>query len=91
MIPIINRSTGMNKTETRYSEYLRILCMQRKIESWKFEPMGLKLAVEKCFYYPDFFVVYKDHFEFHEVKAYDKKKDAPLVKDDALEDQGCSM
>ena len=54
------------------------------IISWKFEPMGLKLASEKCYYYPDFLVVYPDRFEFHEGKAYNKKEGKPLIKDDAL-------
>ena len=95
MLPIIDRGTGMNKTETRYSEYLNMLKSLtldvtdsngefEKVLGWKFEPIGLKLAQEKCFYYPDFLVVFPDRFECHEVKAFNKKAGKPLMKDDAL-------
>ena len=101
MRPILDKDTGMTKTEPRYSQHLTLLSKVHpvdggtigchgcdsefeRVESWRFEPMGLKLAREKCFYYPDFLVVYKARFEFHEVKAFNRKVGRPLMKDDSL-------
>ena len=101
MRPILDKKTGMNKTETKYSQHLGLLTKIHPLEGerleclgcdsdfervldWRFEPMGLKLAREKCFYYPDFLVVYRDRFEFHEVKAFNRKVGKPLMKDDSL-------
>ena len=74
----------MNKTEAKYAEHLELLKSNGQIVRWDFEPFGLRLSEEKCFYHPDFFVTYQDRFEVHEVKAFNKKAGAPLLKDDAL-------
>ena len=74
----------MNKTEAKYAEHLEHLKTSGQIISYAFEPFGLRLAEEKCYYHPDFMVVYEDRFEIHEVKAFNKKAGAPLIKDDAL-------
>lgn len=86
MRPILVNKTGMNKTEGRYAQLLKIreYSETEPIVGWRYEPIGLKLAAEKCFYYPDFLVVYADHFEFHEVKALNRKLGKPLMKDDSL-------
>jgi hypothetical protein len=59
----------MNKTEERYSQYLDMLVASGDIESYKFEAVTFKLA-DRTSYLPDFYVVYKDHIELHEVKGY---------------------
>ena len=82
--PVINPDTRMNKTETKYSVYLDTLISVGEIEEWKFEPVGLRLAGERCFYHPDFMVVYSDRFEIHEIKAFNRKARKPLIQDDAL-------
>ena len=84
MKPVKKEKHRMNKVETRYAEYLETLKATKQIVGYKFEPFGLRLAEEKCYYHPDFLVVYEDRFEIHEVKAFNKKAGAPLVKDDAL-------
>ena len=52
----------MNGLEERYSKWLDSLMWEKRIVSWLFEPMGLKLAEEKCLYHPDFLVIQLDHF-----------------------------
>ena len=77
------RKHGMNGLEDRYSKWLEVLKYSDQLVDWKFAPMGLKLAEMKCFYHPDFIVV-KDHFEFHEVKAFSKKTGKPRYEDDSI-------
>ena len=78
MIPI-QPETKMNKLETRYADELKMLKLAGEITDYVFEPMGLNLAPGlKCFYYPDFLVIYKDRFEFHETKGF--CRDDALVK-----------
>ena len=84
MRPLRRESGKMNKTEARYAEHLELLKSNGQIINWQFEPFGLRLSTEKCFYHPDFFVTYNDVFEVHEVKAFNRKAKAPLVKDDSL-------
>lgn len=74
----------MNGLEERYSKWLDSLMWEKRIVSWLFEPMGLKLAEEKCFYHPDFLVIQLDHFEFHEVKGFSKKTGKPRYEDDSI-------
>ena len=68
------RYAGHHEYQTRYGEIL----------DYMLEPFSMRLSEEKCYYHPDFFVVYRDRFEIHEVKAFDRRAGRPLVKDDAL-------
>ena len=74
----------MNRNEESSSNHLESLKMRENILDWKYEPFGLRLAEQKCYYHPDFFVSYPTHFEVHEVKPYQKKKDTFYAKDDAM-------
>ena len=58
----------MNKTEEKYSELLEIRKKQGEIIRYEFEKVKFKLA-KKTFYTPDFFVVFEDRIEIHEVKG----------------------
>ena len=78
------KQTRMNKNEECYSHHLESLKMSENILDWKYEPFGVRLAEQKCYYHPDFFVAYPTHFEVHEVKPYQKKKDTFYAKDDAM-------
>lgn len=71
----------MNKTEQAYAHYLedlrrmteQMVSQGRAVPDpfviWKFEAMKLRLA-KNTFYTPDFLLVYKEHFEIHEVKGF---------------------
>jgi hypothetical protein len=59
----------MNKTEAAYQQYLEILRRGGEIIDHRYEPFNLRLA-DNTYYRPDFFVVYADHFEVHEVKGF---------------------
>lgn len=52
---VIDHSTGMNKTETAYSQVLDRRVVAGEILEWRFEPMRLRLA-DNTFYTPDFAV-----------------------------------
>jgi hypothetical protein len=68
----------MNGLEERYaSTVLHPMRMAGELVDWKFEAMGFRLG-EKCFFYPDFWVVYPDRFEIHECKG--RWEDDALVK-----------
>lgn len=67
----------MNKLECRWANQLEYMKMAREIIDWRFQSFGIKLA-DKTYYYPDFFVVFPDHFEVHETKGF--CKDDALVK-----------
>ena len=70
MKPIFRQRTkGMNKLEARYALYLEMLKKDGQIIDFRYEEIKLKLAPH-TFWTPDFWVVYKDHFEFHETKGY---------------------
>lgn len=59
----------MNKTESKYADYLKQLQQKGEICWWKFESVKLRLA-DNCFYTPDFFVLLNDgSIEVHEVKG----------------------
>lgn len=71
MRPIFkNNNQGMNKLEARYATYLQTLKIAGEIEDFRYEDIKLRLAAQKCWYTPDFFVVYDTHFEFHETKGF---------------------
>ena len=86
----------MNKTETRYAEYLELRKMAGLIVAWGFEELTFKLAKD-CRFTPDFWVLNIDgDFELVEVKAgkWGKAKDEtgasvrtgktkPLIEDDS--------
>ena len=74
----------MNKTEQKYAAHLYDLYESRGIVRYDFEPVGLRLAEEKCYYHPDFLVTYPDRFEIHEVKGFDRSRKRPRVEDDAM-------
>ena len=59
----------MNGTESAYAEKLRLLQSSGAIEAYVFESVKLRLA-DNTYYTPDFFVIYEDHFEIHEVKGF---------------------
>ena len=78
MRPIIKKNiSGMNRLEQKYANHLAMLKCADEIDCYFFEKVGLRLA-NKCFFYPDFLVVYNDRFEFHEVKGH--WEDDALVK-----------
>ena len=68
MRPII-ADPKMNRTEARYAQLLDLRKMAGEIIGYVYEPMGLKLA-DKTYYHPDFMVIFRDRFEFHEVKGF---------------------
>ena len=84
MKPIQRDHLRMNKTEQKYAAHLYDLYESRGIVRYDFEPFGLRLAEEKCYYHPDFLVTYPDRFEIHEVKAFDRSRKRPRVEDDAM-------
>jgi len=59
----------MNKTETRYANYLENAKLQGTILAWAFEPVKFRLA-KKTFYTPDFMVITRDQIQLHEVKGF---------------------
>lgn len=62
-------------------EYGEVHLEQRRhlgeILDWQYENVGLRIAAN-TFHYPDFFVTFPDHFEFHDVKGF--KRETWLVK-----------
>lgn len=68
---------GMNKTEAEYARELEALKYNGEIEGYVYEPMKLRLA-DKTTYTPDFLVIHLTHFEFHEVKGFER--DDAIVK-----------
>jgi len=79
MIPI-QTEIKMNKLEKRYAWELELRKMSGEIIDYRCKPIGLNLAPRlKCYYYPDFLVVYRDYFEFDETKGGFCRDDA-LVK-----------
>lgn len=59
----------MNKLESSYASQLEILKRAGEIIDYAYESIKFQLAY-KCFYTPDFIVVYSDRFEFHETKGF---------------------
>jgi hypothetical protein len=60
---------GMNKTEAAYAAHLDWLTREGFVRSYLFGSVKLRLA-RKTWYTPDFFVVYRGHYEFVEVKGF---------------------
>lgn len=68
----------MNGLETQYAHFLETERLAGRVDWWKFEPIGLRLA-ERCTYNPDFLVVRPDGaIEVHETKG--RWEDDALVK-----------
>jgi len=66
-----------NDWEREYASYLEQLKHLREILSWDYENVGLRIA-GNTFHYPDFFIAYSGHFEFHDVKG--QKREAWWIK-----------
>ncbi len=75
MKPIRFKKGVMNRTEAQYGDFLEMQKMSGQVLDYRFEGLKLRLA-DKTFYTPDFFVIYPDRFEFHEVKG-------GFIRDDA--------
>lgn len=72
------RHGEMNRYESSYADLLEARRLRGEVYSWKYEPVGLRLA-KACTYNPDFLVVLADGIvEFHEVKGH--WEDDALVK-----------
>lgn len=66
---IIDQVTGMNRTETAYSQVLEGKRLAGEILEWKFEPIRFRLANATA-YTPDFAVLLNDQtLEFIDVKG----------------------
>lgn len=61
-----------NKMERAYGHRLAILKAAGEIVDWRFEEVKFNIGV-KSFYLPDFWVVFEDHFEVHEVKGFKRE------------------
>lgn len=73
----------MNKTESRYAQYLELRKIAGEITDYKFEAVTVKLGPD-CRYSPDFMVRDNAGFiSFVEVKARDKKTGKALSRDDS--------
>lgn len=59
----------MNKTEARYAALLERQKEMGEVVSWRYEAIKFRLA-PKTFYTPDFYVVFRDRIEFHEIKGF---------------------
>lgn len=74
----VRKPGHMNGLETRYAHYLEEERAAGRVDWWRFEPCGLRLA-EGCTYNPDFMVVLSDGtIEIHETKG--RWEDDALVK-----------
>ena len=72
-----HHKTGrMNGTERRYSMLLKAAVQAGEIERWEFERLNVRLA-DNTYFLADFYVVYSDHVEMHEIKG-------GLIRDDAI-------
>ena len=80
----VERDRGMNKTERKYSLYLKALLRAGDIAWFEYEPIKLRLA-DACLYIPDFMVVTKDgHIEIHDTKAWWAKAKKVGIEGDSL-------
>ena len=98
MKPNKDKDTGMNKTEARFDVWIRRVAedTMQDLVQMQFESVKFKLAEDKCWFTPDFYVVYAIHTDCrdgdgrwlsHKHFAFDVKArwgDKPGVKDDAL-------
>ncbi|MHC4616450.1 MAG: DUF1064 domain-containing protein [Planctomycetota bacterium] len=69
MQPIHTEPKYKNKAEEAYAGYLHLLKCGKVILDYHYEDVKLRLG-EGTFFTPDFLVIYKDRFEFHEVKGF---------------------
>lgn len=58
----------MNRTELAYARMLECRKQAGEIVRYEFEGLSLKLA-DGAKYTPDFYVLFKDHVELHEIKG----------------------
>lgn len=80
----VERDRGMNKTERKYSLYLKALLRAGEIAWFEYEPIKLRLA-DACLYIPDFMVVTKDgHIEIHDTKAWWAKAKKVGIEGDSM-------
>ena len=81
--PIIPKNR-MNKTESKFADWLEAERHLKRIVGWRFEPIKFVLAQNvkgkrnATSYMPDFLAVYPSHFCFYEVKGF--FRDDALVK-----------
>ncbi len=73
----------MNKLESRYADTLEKLKLMGEIVDWRFEAVRLKLGAG-AYYKPDFLVVKKHCFEFHETKGFWREAARVRIKAAAL-------
>ena len=77
----------MNKTERLFADFCEMRKHLKEIVDWVYEPCRLILSPNisgkrnAVSYLPDFMIVYRDHFEFVEIKA--KRGDWTSMRDDA--------
>lgn len=74
----LSSTRSMNKLEGRYAKYLDTLKLTGEIAGYHYEHIKLRLAYQKCWYTPDFLVIYPDRVEIHETKG--KWEDDARVK-----------
>ena len=61
---------AMNRVESRYADVLQAQALCGTVIAWGFEVEGLRLAAQRCVFWPDFRVIMPDGLvEFHECKA----------------------
>lgn len=73
--PVARTPGAMNKTEAAYAAILELRKRAGEIREYKYESVTFKLAPDTR-YTPDFYVVFEDRIELHEVKG-------GLVREDA--------
>lgn len=66
--PVSRTPGSMNRTESEYAMILESRKRAGEIVDYKFEAVTLKLAANTR-YTPDFYVVFPDRIELHEVKG----------------------
>lgn len=85
MKPVLE-GLNQNKTEAAYDEVLSRRKLCGEIEDYRFEPLSLIISHNvpgkrnALSYKPDFLVVKKDCFEFHEVKGFMRSRDLARMK-----------
>jgi hypothetical protein len=77
MKPLPRRNRFRNRMEGDYAAMLAIRQAAGEIVGWRYEEMKFNIG-ERAWYMPDFFVIFEDHFEFHEIKGY--RRQAGIVR-----------
>jgi hypothetical protein len=67
----IKKAKGANKDELAYGQELEFRKRAGEIVDYMFEKIKLILAPGTT-YTPDYFVIFPDHFEFHEFKGFER-------------------